>query len=1086
MGLTRGQVLIELERRGELPADLKQEVEKIKSGGDRDFLASLPADRAAMVQAVAEGRVKPPTASRGPGMALLQDVAAAYPGFDAGAAAGKFAIQTDAAKGKLADSARSLNTAIGHLDTLAGIVDRLGNATVPLITQPYNYLKNKASIGSGGTDQRTFGVARQAVADELETTFRGGRGGTEKGTRGWAESLNLNDSPEQQRAAIAEAAHLLQSRIDAINSQYGSAVDPKAGGKSFLTPDAESTMKRFASPGFITGGPAAPPPASGGPGGGSGGPGASGPVIGGPMVPGAPPSVLATGGTKDVLDPQKAAQLEAAIRGSASPELIERQFPGVSAGQVNAVRAYIRNGHAGYRGFASAIRQEPTTTWEQIKNNPVVNAAATTGLALVDGATLGGSDEIAGAGKSLFTGRPMSEEIAGLNRDKEAAFAAHPGLALAGQTAGMLGSAALIGGPIAGIAERALPGFLTKRIVGDTALGMADGALGNNDNRTAGAVIGGIGGAAGNLIGQGAAKVAGAVARTAPGVAFTNAMADRFGDSTLGRLAGLQRVTSAPSLSPAEQAVANAATKAGPDSIITQLAEADTLGVPMSLADTHPEMRELAGAAVRHSPTASSFAEDNLIPRSRGQYDRFVSTVDQNLGPTANIPQRSADLTAQARAAAGPLYDKAYAAPVITTPELEATLNTPFGRQALARARTIAANERRDPMEMGFAVDPDGNVVLNPRPNQAIADHLFARQDLDAAQDAYRAASSAPGADVAGARSRVLDARQRLRDAELKLSLVPDPSQPVSAPGYTTQTLDYVKRGMDDVLEDQRNPLTGKLVLDEAGCAQDAVRKQFLAEVDKINPAYADARAAYAGPAAERSNMAAGQQAYTANPQQLAVDLAGSSPERLGQMQLGYQGALVDHAGRVRDSANPWEVTLGSPMARDRLGVMFPEGTPGGAIGGVPHILRQRDLEGLMQGTTNTILGGSRTARNQIADQAFELPPIIGGIVDAGAAVATHGASLPATLLRLGGTRVGDTLKLGVGSRAVAKADDMAPILMTPDAVASSDSLTDILARLRARQGFVDATTPTGPLTAAGAAFGANAAVAPLTYRAAR
>jgi hypothetical protein len=38
---------------------------------------------------------------------------------------------------------------------------------------------------------------------------------------------------------------------------------------------------------------------------------------------------------------------------------------------------------------------------------------------------------------------------------------------------------------------------------------------------------------------------------------------------------------------------------------------------------------------------------------------------------------------------------------------------------------------------------------------------------------------------------------------------------PVMMPTASTQTLDYVKRGLDDIIEQGRSPLTGKLTLDE-------------------------------------------------------------------------------------------------------------------------------------------------------------------------------------------------------------------------------------------------------------------------------
>ncbi len=188
-------------------------------------------------------------------------------------------------------------------------------------------------------------------------------------------------------------------------------------------------------------------------------------------------------------------------------------------------------------------------------------------------------------------------------------------------------------------------------------------------------------------------------------------------------LFGAPLIADAKPLNCAERTAYSAINRAGTDNVMGQLSEARTLNMPMSLADTNPNLRALGGAVARRSPSASSIAEDAYDPRSRGQYDRFVPSVETNLGPTTNIPQLSADLSAQARAAAAPHYDRASSNSVPSTPELDAVLNTPFDRQSLGRARTIAANERRSPDELGFSLDEQGNVALNPRPNDAIARH---------------------------------------------------------------------------------------------------------------------------------------------------------------------------------------------------------------------------------------------------------------------------------------------------------------------------------------------------------------------------
>ncbi len=813
-----------------------------------------------------------------------------------------------------------------------------------------------------------------------------------------------------------------------------------AGGKD-LEGDLDPSKRKKAGP--LSAVPAAsggiPPAGQGGPDGYTGGGGGQ---------------TIATGATRTERDDKASALIDTLVRRGAGIDEINAAIAPmgmkpVAPEQFAAVQKYLA-ANPGYKGsFGEATRELPTTGWNRFAASPVG-----TGIyAGVDAAMGGTTDEIA----SLMGGG----DLADLNARKQAAFAANPGSALAGQVIGTIGGMATLGaaGRGAGLAGR----FAVPQLAGDIAFGAVSGAGQSNDNRLIGGALGAAGGLVGNVVGAGAANTVGAVARTKAGLAATNRIRGMFGSGAIPRI---QRVEGA------DRALLGAVDRAGLPNIETQLGEAQSMGMPMSLADTNPNLRELAGAAVRRSPTAATYAEDALIPRNRGQYDRFMSSVESNLGPTTNIPQRSADMMAQARTGASDLYDKAYGNPVPSTPELDAVLGTPFGRTALSRANTIAANERRSPTELGFAQDAQGNTLLNPQPNRAIANHLSARDELNAAQDAYRAARTGPGNKDAALRW-VEQAREAVRQAERGLAQSPDPALPANVPGYTTESLDYVKRGMDDVLEEKRNPITGKLVLDEAGRAQNGVRGQLLNEVDRLNPDFAQARSAYAGPMASRDALARGGDAYGLPSDELGMQVANQTPEHLDQMQLGYRGALVDHASKVRDSGNPWEATLGAPDSRNRLETMYPNNP------GVARMLRQRDLEGRMQQTKDGVIGNSKTAGRQIMDKVFDgggWPVALG---EAGLAVLTHGATLPLALRRFAGENARDAFKLGIGSRAVAKADDLAPKLLNPDPAAALATARELLAQQQAWRELVATTKPKG-LGMFGRGFGSQSAVTPM------
>lgn len=349
--------------------------------------------------------------------------------------------------------------------------------------------------------------------------------------------------------------------------------------------------------------------------------------------------------------------------------------------------------------------------------------------------------------------------------------------------------------------------------------------------------------------------------------------------------------------------------------------EAAGLNMPISLADTSPQLRTLGGSVARFSPDARALAERNYGPRALGQADRAVNAIDQYLAPITNIQQRGDEIMEAGARQYGPLYDQAYANPPVTSPALEQILATPAGRQATARANTIAANELRNPREMGFVLDREGNVVLDP--------------------------TVTLGTDEAG-------------------NLIAGQS-PLRQPGYSTQSLDYVKRGMDDILEQYRDPITNRLKLDEAGRAINARKNDLLREMDRVNPEYGQARAAYQRFARHKEALNTGHDILPqGNIPQRSFDaiLGRATPETLPELQRGYGTAMADIVNRQRLSRNPYDAIYGSPDQQAKVGRLFPQGAE--------RFGRIYDLEKEMAQTATETLGGSQTQPRAVADAMFQ------------------------------------------------------------------------------------------------------------------
>lgn len=625
----------------------------------------------------------------------------------------------------------------------------------------------------------------------------------------------------------------------------------------------------------------------------------------------------------------------------------------------------------------------------------------------------------------------------------------------------VLGSSIAMGG-LTGLGAKAGIGALTRGggIGADVLYGGARGTSeGKGDLRYGllGAGAAGLGNVAGRYalapavravgdtaIGQG---VASALANT--GTAARNAYRGVRGEATL----PYQGANIPRPLSTGEQVV----TRNLPDDvdpIIAALTQGREAGMPMVLADVSPQLRNIGGAAYRRADLdTQAQIERALTERNRGQLGRLESQVETNFGPLRNPNRIREDLTERARTAAAPLYDEAYAQPAITSPELESLLGTPFGRQAIGRARNIAANERRDPMAMGFALDESGAPVLNPVPINQMDSLQAAREGWDAASAnlqasiARRDSALDPSkftAEVRAAEQGLTDAVRALDEAKAAMAVAPSSGQVTPTRGFTTQTLDYAKRGMDDVLEQYRNPITNKLVLDEAGRAENAVLRQFLGEVDTLNPVYGQARSAYAGPASIRTAMGQGQDIYNIAPRDIADILARQNTGEQEAFRLGGRVGLMDRARIASDTNNPWERTYGGMENRQRLATTFGEDA-------TAPFNRAFETERAMEQTRNAFLGGSPTQARQALDE--QLGGQVGqGVTNAVIDTALTGAPVRAGL-GLAQRLLGDRAQLGFAGAREEASSDIARLLAQERPI---DEIAQLLSEAASRRSYVD------------------------------
>lgn len=573
-------------------------------------------------------------------------------------------------------------------------------------------------------------------------------------------------------------------------------------------------------------------------------------------------------------------------------------------------------------------------------------------------ALLHGANASAGGLPELLGGQAVTEglrELSSLNKPS----------AILGDVIGGVGGTLGLGKGL-NIAGVAAPKALTLANLANSTM---FGAASSPENRLAGGGIGFLAGAAGDLGGQYAvAPLAEAIGRKPVNAAL----------AAMGRTP----FPAAPRLSPAERMITNTVGDEG-RAVTSMLGDASSLGLPMTLADTTEGLRSLGGAVARRSPVARNTARNVMEPRALGQIDRLQGALNRDIGPTANIPQRSEDLIAQARANAAPLYAQAYENPGASSVDLSGILKTDMGQRGLQNAgrrvsnRLDASGQPIDPRSMGFDFNDAGETVIGKTPS--------------------------------------------------------------------FQTLDQFKKGLDDIIEGGWDPVKASYSPD----AQAAIglKNHLVSQMDQVNPDYAAARAAYAGPASQREALNLGQKGISQPSDQIGVQLNGLPPSQQEQYRLGALSALSQKANSARFGTNPYETIYGSPEAQRRVQTLFPDANLG-------RFGRQYQLEGQMAQSRNQILGGSPTALNQRADQAFDVPVGATLAID-GASAMLAGAPPVATGARLLGGISKDAIKLGIGKK---KAEALAPLLFSPDASTSAAAFVELTKNARRADVFKKAT----------------------------
>jgi hypothetical protein len=353
----------------------------------------------------------------------------------------------------------------------------------------------------------------------------------------------------------------------------------------------------------------------------------------------------------------------------------------------------------------------------------------------------------------------------------------------------------------------------------------------------------------------------------------------------------------ASAVSGAYDRIYRAAARGGatPDAAIAQTQRLGPFGM---LADTSVPMTDLARTVADAPGQSGQMAKDALNLRQSGE----MSSGQYTVRPSS---QRIGDTLAQALGVSG----RGYSA------DTEALLAQQKADSAPAYAKAYAA----------------------PPINQS------ALQDF----------SSSPMFTDAYNRARSISQKEFVTLPDGSQKLMPLPAAPPQSLDW--RTLDLMKQGMDDGVREGK--VAGIGANDQR--ATTGYIQKFVGTLDGINPDYAAARQAFAGPAKSLDALEAGRAYMSEDAPAVASHMAALGPSEQQAYRVGALQAERDRLGGVPDTYNAaMKAGVNTPNRLAKLQQLFPDAA---SYGKYADMLGN---EATMFATRNRVLGGSLTSKN--------------------------------------------------------------------------------------------------------------------------
>lgn len=296
------------------------------------------------------------------------------------------------------------------------------------------------------------------------------------------------------------------------------------------------------------------------------------------------------------------------------------------------------------------------------------------------------------------------------------------------------------------------------------------------------------------------------------------------------------------------------------------LRRAQQPGKPEMLADLGGENLLQAGQVVARSPGAGrQIAAENLAGRTgAAQAERLAGDVRQHVSGL-DFREEMGALLQQRSQAAAPLYQQAYSVELPRDLRLQRFLNDPDVAEGVRRGVALA---RREALAADRAFDP----------------------------------------------------------AELGIRFADDGSVQLVRDGMPTRLFDIAKRGLDELIEGNTDAVTGRV--NAQGRALVQVRDAMVNRLDELNPAYAEARSAFAGPSMLMDAMRLGRNMLREGGERAdrtAAEIAKLTPSEREFFRVGVARELMDRISGTVDGAEQTRLNriLMTGAVRDRLRAAF-------------------------------------------------------------------------------------------------------------------------------------------------------------------